>query len=1135
MNRSMIVASLIAVAFMGGAADFTWNGGGGDNNWMTSGNWGGTAPASDGTAKLIFAGTTRLTPANNYPAGTVFAGIELQNSGASGKTGSFSLSGNQIILGANISSTAVSAGTLTDTISLPMVLNSDRSINASSSGSGKRTLTISGVISDGGGARNLTKTGNSELKLTGNNTYSGQTIINSGTLYFSSIKDVGGGASALGAPTTEANGTIKATASVTLRYTGNTAATDRRIELPPVNNSLTFYNDKGGGTLTLNGDISGVGQLTFRAANNFVVNGKISGNSVTRTDKGVVYLNNAANDFANYLSISDGTFEFAAIADKGIACPIGTGSEIQFGQIAYFTTGQIRFTGAQGGASDRDILIRSTNGVHGARINNSVAGQNLVLSGEVKTSFHAQSLATTKAPLFLAGDGNIELAGKISERVSVITEGSGIYTLSGNNLYEGDTLVNSGTLLVNSSTTVDSTVTVAAGATLGGTGTINGPTALNAGAILRAGIDGVGQLTLGNSGNNALTLNATTLQFKLSEEAEECNSVVVAGTLVLNGDTTIVLDTPSTGAPAGTYTLMTFAGQTGAGTIKLDRNYPNATLVDTGTTLKLVVEGAGTFGSMTWVGDATLNAWDYESNNWSVDIFEDNMAVVFDDSGSNDPAVTITPTAVAPFSINVNNNLQDYVFSGGAISGAGGIIKDGVKELTLNNANTFTGPVEIKNGQFNLNGSLDGANIMIANIAKFVQNSGSVIAGEDVTLLCEGTTTLAGANTFGGTATLGVLGVFNYDCYVNHAQALGSTAGETILNGGVTGTRQNRLILGNGVTVVGETLTLYGPGSNRSALFFDTVGGEATWAGDIKFYGSAFIEAVRGTLKIGASTDNVCSNITAGGGYLNIRGASGTVVLNGRFLCSPTYSISRNDPGTFLINTTGNIWGNTSLAQGTIRLGIANGLPTTTVLTIGKSDNTADCIFDLNGFEQTIAGLGNTHYAAGSGTQVVTSEMPATLIINTTGTYDFGLTGSTIQSAVTVVKSGTGKQTLSGVNTLSGAVIVSNGTLAVSGTLGDNCEAVVAAGGTLELKAENALGSSAVVYMPERGVSDAKISIDAGVEAVANRLVYGTVFKAIGTYGATGSGAQYIDNTHFSGSGRLKVLSSKSGMIILIQ
>src|SRR5437764_15105903 len=43
---------------LAGAATFTWNGLGGNVNWSTATNWGGSAPTSNAATGLIFAGST---------------------------------------------------------------------------------------------------------------------------------------------------------------------------------------------------------------------------------------------------------------------------------------------------------------------------------------------------------------------------------------------------------------------------------------------------------------------------------------------------------------------------------------------------------------------------------------------------------------------------------------------------------------------------------------------------------------------------------------------------------------------------------------------------------------------------------------------------------------------------------------------------------------------------------------------------------------------------------------------------------------------------------------------------------------------------------------------------------------------
>ncbi|HNX36696.1 MAG TPA: autotransporter-associated beta strand repeat-containing protein, partial [Kiritimatiellia bacterium] len=155
------------------AATFTWNGAGTDNNWQTDANWnGGSKPSSDGSAALAFSGGTRTAAANNFDADTGFAGINLLNDASSGKTAAFTLSGNRVTLGGNIVSTTSSAA-ITDTLSLPLLLNGTRTFTQNNN----HHLAISGVIGETGGSYGLIKSGGGNLTLNGANTYTGPTVM----------------------------------------------------------------------------------------------------------------------------------------------------------------------------------------------------------------------------------------------------------------------------------------------------------------------------------------------------------------------------------------------------------------------------------------------------------------------------------------------------------------------------------------------------------------------------------------------------------------------------------------------------------------------------------------------------------------------------------------------------------------------------------------------------------------------------------------------------------------------------------------------------------------------------------------------------------------------------------------------
>ncbi len=125
---------------------------------------------------------------------------------------------------------------------------------------GSGTLTVSnatgqsygGIISGTGG---ITLTGNQTL--TGSSTYTGPTTISSGTLSYSTIASVNGGNSALGAPTTGANGTINIGATGVLKFIGSADQfSDRIINLTGSGATLDASGTNGA-VLNLTGGVTG--------------------------------------------------------------------------------------------------------------------------------------------------------------------------------------------------------------------------------------------------------------------------------------------------------------------------------------------------------------------------------------------------------------------------------------------------------------------------------------------------------------------------------------------------------------------------------------------------------------------------------------------------------------------------------------------------------------------------------------------------------------------------------------------------------------------------------------------------------------------------------------------------------------
>ena len=141
----------------------TWTGGGADNLWSLAGNWNGLVPVP-GDA-LVFGGTTRLTSVNDTPADTSFAGITFDES-----AGSFTLSGNGITLGGDLTSRSANSQTIDLDMNMP-----DTRVFSPLGGD----VNVGGNISGGGG---LGKVSSGTLILSGSNTYTGDTTVNGGRL-----------------------------------------------------------------------------------------------------------------------------------------------------------------------------------------------------------------------------------------------------------------------------------------------------------------------------------------------------------------------------------------------------------------------------------------------------------------------------------------------------------------------------------------------------------------------------------------------------------------------------------------------------------------------------------------------------------------------------------------------------------------------------------------------------------------------------------------------------------------------------------------------------------------------------------------------------------------------------------------
>jgi autotransporter-associated beta strand protein len=285
--------------------------------------------SDSGTTKAIFnksgAGTLVLSAVNSYSGPTTISGGILQ-------------------LGNGITDGSISASSaITNNAALVYQLVGSQ--------------TYGGVIS---GTGTLTKSGAGVLTLSGANTFTGKTTLSGGTLSINSFGNVGAASSALGAPTSVANGTIDFTASSTLTYTGPATSSDRVLKL--AGGGATFTHS-GTGLVTLTGGITGTNNsMLFRGLGDITEAGLVAhSGSVSRTDPGTLYLTNPGNSFPGNLLVFNGTIRVSSVANSGSNSAAGSGSTIFLGQNGAGSVGQgtLQFTGTSGGSTNRSLVIQN--------------------------------------------------------------------------------------------------------------------------------------------------------------------------------------------------------------------------------------------------------------------------------------------------------------------------------------------------------------------------------------------------------------------------------------------------------------------------------------------------------------------------------------------------------------------------------------------------------------------------------------------------------------------------------------------------------------------------------------------------------------------------------------------------------
>jgi autotransporter-associated beta strand protein len=573
-------------------------------------------------------------------------------------------------------------------------------------------VTINGTIS---GSNGLTKSGSQMLTLSGNNTYSGQTTINSGVLSFSSAANLGATTQIVAGGPNLSFGSLEPPG---LNYTGaNPLSLTQNINV--VSGQLNLQAPNSTSSITLAGQISGKGGVV------------VNGGSVTLTDN--------ANNYEGGTHVGSGTLHFSNDAQLGSgAVDIGGGAG----------TGLV----LEGNwVTSRRVAILDS-----AAINTN--GYDAVLNG----------LLSGNIELSKTGAGTLSLTSR-SPFNSTIGVTNGTFTLKDQGTIQASAF-NVGpqgrVVLDNTSTVVNDRVFDQANLLFGGEIQILG----NASANVSEKI--AGTIFEGTSGNAALTLTAAGSTHNILTAG---NMVRSPGNMILfRGDnlagnsgafTRIVFQSTipfqngiilgalygatstSNGDSFATYDSTVDAfGQIGVKGISYTqingdiRNPSNAG--STPTTANFLVQD-GTSNNVTPSTSNTINSLTLQGTNPTVNVgggpnptLNLTSGQILVKSGSTGAQITGGSLAFGSTTAMIWTN-SDLAISS-TITGTGGLTKAGLANLTLSGAQPYTGDTNIYNGTLILNGSLAST---LVNVS-----FGATLAGSG---------TLAGSAAINGTLSPG--------------------------------------------------------------------------------------------------------------------------------------------------------------------------------------------------------------------------------------------------------------------------------------------------------------------------------------------------------------------------------------------
>jgi autotransporter-associated beta strand protein len=1078
-------SSLLAISYTHAAN--IWDGGGGNGNWNTATNWDNDfVPAVTGQT-LTFTGDLQTNTTNDAGITSV-NGILFTNDGSPGKTMPFTLGGSSLTLNGNITTTANTTGsTITDVISLELILNGNRSVTTNQlSGTVQHNVEISGVISQSG-TRSLIKSGGGTLTLSGNahNTFTGAMFVNrDGKLLLAKT----GSAQAIAAPLSF--GETGNVSVATVQYTGDSSDMIGNVTVTA----------RGPGILDFNGKTDTIG--------NFVVN-SIDLRMVNNTP----IINTAGGGNLTIGSLTIGTRASTVINP-------GTGTLTLGGDVAFNPTanGQAQISSGVGGSlalgaatrtfnvgagTGHDLLIDAVISGSGVGLTKAGAGR-LILGGSNTynglTTVSAGRLTATHGSALNGGGGltiNADQSFVYEPTVAgPLTLGAGVLTLG------NGTTTSIGTALAG--TASQSAITSSSAASLAGTGVVNiyGITgvapAVGTNSLITAtgGLDG-GTYTLGTVYNNT---NFTVSNFDRST------------------GTAISVDVASATALSGNVNWKGgLAGNTGVWAASNGSTLSNWQVTDTvdqplapGATADLVFSTATTPGTMVGMSlgaNMTVRSVTVNDTSTAFGLLGDGRALTITPASPTTGLTIATGVQASTIAANVvlgadqtwTNHSANTLTVTGVISGSGNLTKAGTGRINLSGENTFDGDITLSAGTLGISFPTANRNdftipasatvTLDASIdQRFDNNSSYALAekggiaindGANLTLLM---TTKGNGGEYKASGALTGSGTLNIEGSARFDNSSNTFTGPINLNSGTVASRIIISSLADATSLGSGDITLTTPGIGDGRTF--RVDNGAT--GNFTFTNRRFVLAggAQGAGKTSIvygtnSTLTIASNIINTSTAVRLLTLSGGVGP-GSGTISGTISDSTNDGEALTVKHEGTgTWNLTnSLNSYTGGTQVGNGSNDGAVL--GFASGALGTTGNILAYRSTLRWLaGNTQDISA---RLLMFNDARTTTLDTNGNdvifaNAIGRSSDVVSTSLgNFAKAGLGTLTLQGTNTYTGTTRVTAGTLIVDGSISNSSQTDVFSGtlggiGTVgPLTIGNSSGSADAILAPGNGI-----------------------------------------------------------------